>query len=820
MRRAGGPFAAVLAIGLALAPAASARPHDKLVGGLGELAQGKHPWAKPTGPTVQPLPGIVRDGEVLVDVYVKGAVSAGATALRAQGMRVQAVSRRAPERVVEGWLPIVALDDVARLDAAKAVVPGSDGVLNTGSVTSEGDAAHRGPQARALGPSGAGIPVGVISDSINKVSPFVAGSQSSGDLPADVQILNDTAAAGTDEGRAMAEIVYDTAPGIPKILFSRGTGGAATRVASIDALVAAGAKIITDDVGGPTQPFFQDGIVPQAVDRAKANGTAYFVAAGNYGRHSWEGIFRPVGSLNDFDPGPGADTRQTITTVPANRSLSLYFQWDDRFGGATNDFALDFYDANTNAFLGTVDEDNIASGLPMENAVLTSGSTPVTFAMEIRRFSGAGTSRLKWLALGAFSGALPMEFPGTSGAIDPDGSSARGALTVAAIDHLDSGLNDAETFSSRGPTVTRYFDKNGNRLATPDVRPKPDIAGADGVATSLADFNPFFGTSAAAPSAAGVAALAWSAKPSMSVDLLYALMRDPGSNIDCNATGQPDSDCGWGFLQADGKLNMALDSSRPTVAAALSPGAPDGSNGWFHSNVRLTWNVTDPDAPVVKTNCDPRTIATDGVVAFTCTAESPGGTTNHPVTIRRDTAPPSAPTITGMNPGAAFTISGRLPPQSKVGCAATDATAGVASCVVTGYSKNPGRHTLTATATDQSGLTSTSTLTYRVKPFAAKKLTIPTQSLRSVLTTGLACRVTVVAKQTTLKAILKVGHSVVGRVTAKKKKPGKATLRIKLSKGGEALVRRSSRAKFSLAITATSKAASTAKLKAKRALTR
>ena len=59
-----------------------------------------------------------------------------------------------------------------------------------------------------------------MSDSINQRGTGVAGSQSSGDLPATVQIL-DEPGSGTDEGRAMAEVVYDTAPGIPKIIFAR-----------------------------------------------------------------------------------------------------------------------------------------------------------------------------------------------------------------------------------------------------------------------------------------------------------------------------------------------------------------------------------------------------------------------------------------------------------------------------------------------------------------------------------------------------------------------------------------------------------------------
>jgi hypothetical protein len=314
-----------LALLAVLAPGALARPRDKLAGGLDQLAQGKHPWANPTGPAVQPLPGVVRDGKVLVDVYVKGSVRERAAGLRGHGMRVEALSARAPQPVVEGWIPVSALDDVAALDGTRAIVPVGEAILNTGSVTSEGDARHRGPEARALSPTGAGIPVGIMSDTINKRGGGVSASQASGDLPA-VQIL-DEPGAGTDEGRAMAEIVYDTAPGIPKIIFATGSGGPVTRANNIDALVAAGAKVIADDVVYLNEPFFQDGVVAQAADRAKANGTAYLVSAGNRARQSWEGVFTPVGSpaLNDFDPGAGSDTRQTVATLSsASQQLSVF----------------------------------------------------------------------------------------------------------------------------------------------------------------------------------------------------------------------------------------------------------------------------------------------------------------------------------------------------------------------------------------------------------------------------------------------------------------------------------------------------------------
>ena len=76
---------------------------------------------------------------------------------------------------------------------------------------SEGDAAVHGPQARAFGPNGTGVSVGVISDSINQLGSGIAGSVSTGNLPANTQVLSEDP-GGSDEGRAMAEIVYDEAP--------------------------------------------------------------------------------------------------------------------------------------------------------------------------------------------------------------------------------------------------------------------------------------------------------------------------------------------------------------------------------------------------------------------------------------------------------------------------------------------------------------------------------------------------------------------------------------------------------------------------------
>src|SRR3954452_22623576 len=137
----------------------------------------------------------------------------------------------------------------------------------------------------------------------------------------------------------MAQIVYDEAPGIPKIVFATGGGGAVNRANNIDALVAAGSKVVADDGVYLSEPFFQDGVVAQAADRAKANGTGYFVSAGNRARQSWEGTFTPgsTPTLNDFDTAAGEDLQQTIATVPATQQLTIFVQWANAFGAVTDD---------------------------------------------------------------------------------------------------------------------------------------------------------------------------------------------------------------------------------------------------------------------------------------------------------------------------------------------------------------------------------------------------------------------------------------------------------------------------------------------------
>ena len=126
--------------------------------------------------------------------------------LEALGLRVEATVPT--RRLIQGWVPSHAVDDIAALDAVKEVKPPAYGMREgAGAVNTPGDAILGAAAARsAFGISGAGVKVGVISDGVD----HLADSVMSDDLPAGVQVL---APGSGNEGTALLEIVHDLAPG-------------------------------------------------------------------------------------------------------------------------------------------------------------------------------------------------------------------------------------------------------------------------------------------------------------------------------------------------------------------------------------------------------------------------------------------------------------------------------------------------------------------------------------------------------------------------------------------------------------------------------
>jgi len=148
------------------------------------------------------------------------------------------------------------------------------------------------------------------------------------------------------------------------------------------------------------------------------------------------------------------------------------------------------------------------------------------------------------------------------------------------------------------------------------------------------------------------------------------------------------------------------DITPPDIDSTLNPATPNGQNGWYTSDVTLTWTVTETQTPdsLSLTGCENQSVTADQAkTTYSCTATSDGGTSGPvDVVIGRDATPPVV-AVTGVTDGATY-LYGSVP---TAGCSTTDATSGVAT-VATLTSAGGPVTTITATcagAADNAGNT-------------------------------------------------------------------------------------------------------------------
>jgi len=468
---------------------------------------------------------------VAIDAVAAGGTEELKTALEALGLQRAAVSGR----MVGGLLPIEAIPMLQELPSLQ-FVRAAMAATNTGSVTGQGDVAMRADDARAsFGVSGAGVTVGVISDSFDCGGDQQAIDVSSGDLPPGIVVLEDLGPciAVSDEGRALAQIVHDSAPGAG-LAFHTGLISQADFATGISELVAdASADIIVDDVFYYAEPFFQDGVIAQAVDSAVAAGVPYFSAAGNHARDSYESAFNPSGmtvtgngEAHDFDPGAGVDLYQEISTEYLS-VLTMTLQWDSPFfsvsgpPGSSQDLDIYIYDEPPTQILASSEDLNVGLD-PVEVLQFFNGYPGQTFNIVIEGgpVEGPVPSLIKfviWSGTGGIGQGSILEWQTHSSTVVGHANAA-GAQSVGAAAWFETpefGQSPPllEPFSSAGGTPIIY-DPAGN--PTMETRLKPEVVCPDAINTTFfgvdipedADDDPnFTGTSAAAPYAAAIAAL-------------------------------------------------------------------------------------------------------------------------------------------------------------------------------------------------------------------------------------------------------------------------------------------------------------------------
>ncbi|PSQ85063.1 MAG: hypothetical protein BRD30_11090, partial [Bacteroidetes bacterium QH_2_63_10] len=515
---------------------------------------------------------ISADGQsVVVEAVAAGEPSRLLRELRGLGLEGGATAGN----VVSGRLPVSAIKQAAALPTLRAMMP-SYARTHVGTAESEADSAHRVERTREdFGVDGAGQKVCALSDSYNQDGTALTSASDdvqSGDLPGPenpegnttpVDVVLDTDSRGSDEGRAMLQLIHDLAPEAT-LGFHTALGGLPAFASGIRALADANCTVIVDDIRYNTEPFYQDGPVANAVDDVVNNdlngdGTrvTYFSSAGNDGQNSYEAPFRNSGEpgvidetfvAHDFDSTSAVDTRQAITISAGGTFQIFTFQWTDPSGqvegssGPDTDIDISLVDES-----GTIVAESSSSNevVPVESLEYTSNAnSDVTVNLVVEKAPGdPAPDEIKYVYNRPVIGDFKIEEYDPLGPTIFGHQMADGAMAVAAAPFFStapfrSDIDSSaflETFSSKGG-IPLLFDQNGDRLSSPVVRQKPEVTGThfvdntffgsdipdDAIGGIDEDSDPNFpGTSAAAPNIAAIAALIRQAAPTLTPTQVY-----------------------------------------------------------------------------------------------------------------------------------------------------------------------------------------------------------------------------------------------------------------------------------------------------------
>jgi hypothetical protein len=740
---------------------------------------------------------------VLIDAVTLGDAGKLRSSLEALGLERSAQFKND----VSGWLPVSRLSAataLGELHAVRAAMPRT----RVGAVTTQGDFAQNSDLVRSENAlDGTGVTVGILSDSYDCYSVYASNNvpasgnagyanngfnttaaedMSSADLPSSVNVLEDATCMQYgaplqlpfgDEGRAMMQVVHDVAPGAG-LAFYTAENGEADFANGIEALASAGAKIVADDVGYFDEPFFQDGLIAQAVNTVQATGVTYLSAAGNNGNLAYDNTnpnFTAVASgganngehVLNFNQGSGAASTTLPVTVPPlipGEYVAIVLEWDQPYvtgapnsGGATSQLDLcltnvhgndDIYDDNLNVLstdctgANTLGQDPVQIIIVGNPANATGNSGQTTFDIMVG-IVGSSTKpgRIKVAVEDDGAGSTINSYATNTGTIQGH-PSATGAAAVGAAFYFQTPncvqTLALESFSSEGGTPI-LFDQNGTRLASAQNRQKPDFVGPDGgndtflgftltgsqdptTGTTVSEckndqnFPNFFGTSAATPHVAGIAALFLQANPSLTpaniVSYLSqtALPMTEGANYD-----------GAGFVQADlaAQKVPALIPAAPTLslsASAVTVNSPVTITWKSYNNQGCTasGNWTGSQAASGSQTLTPSTAGTQ-TYKLACT-NAAGTSATASISLTVNPLPP-APTIsvapTSITVGQSATITWSSTGAS--GCTASGSWSGAqaasGSMVVTPGASGTNTYTLACSNSNGSSPSASATLT-------------------------------------------------------------------------------------------------------------
>jgi subtilisin family serine protease len=514
--------------------------------------------------------------------------------------------------------PVSALAGMAALDGVEYVrqpLPGHALELShAGSVTSEGVALMGADTWHGAGIEGSGVTAAIVDMGFAGWQSL----QSSGDLPtgAQVECVDFTTgtdcgnAGGSDHGSALAEILYDTAPGVDAIyLYAFDDDADIAAIVDhmvITASIDVASMAISWANGGP---YDGSGPIAAEVNRAREQGDIFWaVAAGNSAQRHFEATFDQGDCSwgHDFDPASGScGNLNSLGYQQSDEEICLFLEWN---AWPTTDQDYDLYVYRKKNMVQWQLEwfsNDLQDGddPPVEGGCFRAPEAG-TYYYLVDRFNADSDHYFEVISWTDDFGLAVIE----SSVLEP--ATADGAVAVGAFDQ--AAPTTLESFSAHGPRNPAGggpYDPSACG-ATPTAECKVDFAGPDWVSTVSRGVEGFGGTSAATPHVAGAAALVWSAFPHFDRDDVYDYLRQYAAAPGTRSTSQ-DPGWGWGRVQLGGV---------PTAVELLGFHAALEADG-----VRITWQTA--------TEID--------LLGFNIyRSVTPGG---EPVRLNGDLIPPQAP---------------------------------------------------------------------------------------------------------------------------------------------------------------------------------
>jgi len=518
------------------------------------------------------------------------------------GAEIEISDRNA--KIAQAWIPADKLADIARVGGVTQV--GQVDYPIASGVTSAGDGILLADKVRsqfaAYGIDGTGVKIGVISDGVKDI--LAVGNE----LPF-VNVHPYHTGTG-NEGTAMLEIVHDLAPGAQ--LYFSAPSSSLDMASAITYLTGQGCNIIVDDLSFLNESYFTDTTVANAAATAISQGVTYVSAAGNFSDHQhYQAQYSASqsayagGLLHKF----GASADHVEFNIPVGQNFRGFLEWSDQPGFSSNNYDLYLYDGDSFAQLDASTMIQNGNDQPFEMVDWTNNTNKTVHAqIWINKKTGAASRELELYTIGN-SG---LNYQTTGDAIFGQ-QAVPGVISVAAA---SAGFpNSIESYSSRGGS-TVYTDFAAQ---TKTVRQTLDGTAIDGVETKIGELgiwphNPFYGTSAAAPHAAAIAALIKQANFTLTPAQISDVMANTA--IDIDAPGY-DINSGAGRYDALDAVYSVFTPDKPDMTDASDLGTSNSDNLTSKTAPTFTGNV--PAGSFVR-------LYVDGVQSVTAQL-APGATT-------------------------------------------------------------------------------------------------------------------------------------------------------------------------------------------------